>query len=188
LKGNILEATGKYFTGIEKKLRLCETPAPLTQLLLRREQFQGRILEPCVGRGAIADELIKEGYSDLELADIHDWGYSSETIIQNFLERKARTDNIITNPPYHLTMPIIKHALKLARLKVAMLIPLDREINCIAYCERIDWGLKALYICKQNIKWLNMIRSQRGITWFVFEKGYEGPTHRELITFNRRKN
>ena len=83
------------------------TPPEAVKKLLTAHDFKrGRILEPCVGGGHIANCL--SGYGDITALDITDRGYP-ETIIQDFLEWETdqRYDTIITNPPYMLAARFI---------------------------------------------------------------------------------
>ena len=90
------------------------TPPEAVRKLLAVHDFKqgGRILEPCVGAGHIANCL--SDYGDVTALDIVDRGYPG-TIIQDFLawETDQRYDTIITNPPYMLAARFITKCMSL---------------------------------------------------------------------------
>lgn len=96
-----------------------------TELLLAAEDFDGQIWDPACGYGTIPRACKAAGYSVIA-TDIVDRGYGQGG--QNFLafSRKlvAPVDNVICNPPFDLAEAFIDQALRFARKKVAMLLPL----------------------------------------------------------------
>jgi hypothetical protein len=93
------------------------TPAWVTEALLEKEKFKCEILEPASGDGSMATVIRAHGYW-VDEADIRRG--------QDFLDRKDWCWNIVTNPPYGKRMAeaFVRHALKLAFFKVAMLLPM----------------------------------------------------------------
>jgi len=51
-----------------------QTPSYVTEELLDNESFEGDILEPCCGKGAISIVFKEKGY-DIESSDLIDYGY-----------------------------------------------------------------------------------------------------------------
>lgn len=109
------------------------TPPQATQALLDVEFFGGSILEPACGLGDMS-KVIREHYqhyqeSSLLSADLIDRGWSGQDRTVDFLTLGSINhfgfDNVITNPPFNLALPFIEKALKVARNKVAMLLPLE---------------------------------------------------------------
>lgn len=105
-------------SGKTKRRRLddYETPPSDTQILLDNAVFAGPILEPACGSGRMTRVLADAGFkvkgSDIKQGD-------------DFLERtRIWRGDIITNPPYRdgLAEAFVRHALKLANGKVAMLL------------------------------------------------------------------
>lgn len=94
------------------------TPPEMTEALLSVERFQGRVLEPACGDGAMSRVLEDAGYS-VESLDLVDRGYGVGG--RDFLLERGPVENIVTNPPFKLVEPFIYHALSRATRKVAML-------------------------------------------------------------------
>ena len=95
-----------------------QTPYSITEQLLEVEKFEGNILEPSCGKGAISKVLTKHGF-DVTAQD-YDEGNGVD-----FLKFNKKFDNIITNPPFRLANEFVKHSLELANNKIAMLLPLN---------------------------------------------------------------
>lgn len=104
---------------------LYETPEDATRTLLRVEPLPHRIWEPAAGRGAISRLLIEAGHDvvrhDLVAYPGADEGIS--TPIDFLMERKAPegVEAIVTNPPYKLCDPFLRHALMLVPRVVVLL-------------------------------------------------------------------
>lgn len=104
------------------------TPPEVTQALL--DSPEGKILkampqrliwEPCVGDGAMANVLKKNGFQIIA-GDIVDRGYIG-TEIQDFVTaRWARSPVLITNPPYKIAAEFILHAHRLNVEYMALLL------------------------------------------------------------------
>lgn len=97
------------------------TPPRATRALLSVEAFGGRIWEPCAGRGDMADALRMAGH-DVHASTILS---GSPNIIggADFLQAdKLEAPNVVTNPPFKIAEPIIRRALDLGAVKVAMLL------------------------------------------------------------------
>lgn len=94
------------------------TPAWGTQALLNHVRFDGVILEPCCGDGAMAEVIIAAGY-DVTASDLVARGYGAQ---RDFLSISDSYENIITNPPFNVAEVLIDHALQIARGKVCFLL------------------------------------------------------------------
>lgn len=108
---------GKNFStnnlGQRKKSDFYETPYSVTQQLLDTECFEGLILEPAQGEGAIVSILNKNHLPCV--------GYDIE---KNFLTETQKYPNIITNPPFSIALEFILKAKEIAEHKIAFLLPL----------------------------------------------------------------
>jgi hypothetical protein len=113
---NYWQTRGYNRTDTENPRDFYPTPAHGTMALLRRETFSFSILEPASGNGAMAKVFRWWGH-EVEEADL-DRG-------EDFLRRKESCWSVVTNPPYGkgYAEKFVRQALKLARLKVAMLLP-----------------------------------------------------------------
>src|SRR4051812_15446492 len=102
----------------KQPLDLFATPSWVTDALLKVEQFDGPVWEPACGDDHMVDAL-RAGGLTVQGTDIASG--------VNFLRTNDfPCKNIITNPPFSLAEPFVRHALKLAEAnqgKVAMLLP-----------------------------------------------------------------
>ena len=94
------------------------TPAWGTFALLKYIQFDGKILEPCCGDGAMSEVLKSSGY-EVDSSDIIDRGYGE---CRDFLSITDTQDNIVTNPPFNIAANLINHSLNIANRKVCFLL------------------------------------------------------------------
>ena len=143
------------------------TPKEVTEALLRYESFDGGILEPCCGDGAIS-KVLKNGNYEVVSSDKFDYGYG---IKQDLFEIKERPANIITNPPFTQQQLVKKHLLGLTRKKLALLWYVKNLGNEVE--TKTSKNLKCVYVFNKKIEW---IETKLGwlFGWYVWEKGYEG--------------
>ncbi len=103
-------------------------PGWCVDLLLAVAPFAGSVWDPACGCGTIPKAFARIGQSCIG-SDLRDRGYGTAPI--DFLRRQARyggadtPDNIVCNPPYghgRSAEAFIRHALAIARRKVAMLV------------------------------------------------------------------
>jgi hypothetical protein len=89
----------------------------VTETLLDRVSFRGRVWEPAVGVGAMAQVLMARGYP-LVASDLIDHGFPP-TEQADFLQHLGllgdQPYSIVTNPPYHVAEAFIRHALRLTQ-------------------------------------------------------------------------
>lgn len=95
----------------------CE-PAWVVEGLLDRERFPGLSWDPSCGGGTIPKAMLARGLP-CHGSDLADRGYGTTGL--DFFRVTETTDNIVTNPPYGVIEPYIRHALTLAHSKVAIL-------------------------------------------------------------------
>ena len=93
-------------------------PAWVVDALLAVESFDGRSWDPCCGAGNIPRIMALWGQHCVG-SDIADRGYGQPADF--FSTECADIHNIISNPPYRLIEPFIRHALTKATYKVAIL-------------------------------------------------------------------
>lgn len=123
---------GKNFSGNTNKKRsksdFYQTPYSITRRLLEVEKFEGRILEPACGAGAITAILKEASYEDVT-------AYDKEELFggKDFLDETRKFDAIITNPPFSLAKEFILKACEVAP-RFAFLLPL----NYLHGKERLD--------------------------------------------------
>lgn len=160
------------------------TPFCLTRELLEREKFEGSILEPASGTGAIIKVLLEEGYNP-DFYDINDG--------TNFLEEKESYDNIITNPPFSLANEFILKAKELYNSKIAMLLPLNYLHGQTRYELEIFKQLKKVYIFTRYPMLTDTIREDGMIektgmqvyAWYVWSKSWQASPVIDWIDINK---
>lgn len=150
------------------------TPAWGTEALLVYEKFQGPILEPCCGDGAMAEVLKRHGYT-VHASDKFDHGYG---VKKDFFDIKNlyNTPNIVTNPPYKEAEQMIRHALSLSNdgkvcflLRLAFLEGQKRYYNLWS-----RYRLRRIHVFTERLSMYpkGSIQSTGGTTayaWFVWE-------------------
>lgn len=97
-------------------------PPSVVHALLDVEPFPGLTLDPSCGGGNIPKVFQGRGLSCLG-ADLHDRGYGVPGI--SIFDQHQMIDNIVTNPPFGIIEPYIRHALTITRRKVAVLASLN---------------------------------------------------------------
>lgn len=93
-------------------------PPSCVDALLDVEPLRGLSWDPSCGSGNIPRRMIARGLECVG-SDIEDRGYGEPNV--DFFEADRHVANIISNPPYGLIEPYIRHALGLAERKVCIL-------------------------------------------------------------------
>ena len=144
-----------------------QTPQYVTEALLERESFEGGILEPCCGAGAISKVLLASGYSVTSL-DKNDYGYGSQ---RDLFTINEPFDNVVTNPPFTQVAPVCRHLLNVYQKKMALFFYVK---NIGTFLEsNTSKELKTVYILNQKIDWVETKLGWK-FAWYIWEKGYEG--------------
>lgn len=122
-RANVFRTMGATsFVGNREENDFYATEPKATELLLEKEVFNKDILEPCAGMGHIRDVLVSNGYNvtatDLIYRGVDDIKQEDVFNIKEF------NGDIITNPPYKIALPILKHCLDIIPTgnKVAMFL------------------------------------------------------------------
>lgn len=176
-------ATHRRIVSKEKSGTLYQTPAWATEALLKEEEFEGDILEPCCGKLAIVDVLRKHGYS-VTYSDIVDYypNQNNNQIIVDFFDIDDQFPNIITNPPFSIAEEVFHHAYKIAQRKICLLLRLAFLEGSGRY-ERIfkDNAPQRIYVFSERVTMYpdGEERASGGTTayaWFVWDKIGKTPT------------
>ena len=191
LKGTSLVGTSTSRDRVENDYYATQ-PSSVEDLLLK-ENVHGRVLEPCVGGGHIAD-VLKTVADRVDCTDLVDRGYDG-TVVLDFLEQNVSPiyDWVVTNPPYKLAQDFIEQSLRATKdgghvamfLKIQFLEGNKRKL----FFE--DTPPKTVYVFSKR---QNPLRNgepldEKGkpwsttmcFSWFVWEKGYSGKTTIEWI-------
>lgn len=162
-----------------------QTPYSMTRQLLEVENFEGNILEPCCGAGAIV-KVLKDYDKSVDYCDLNN-EFSLTGVFKNFKDfindDFDRYDNVITNPPYSLAKEFILKAKQITNNKIAMLLPLNYLHGVTRYNEiYLDrkFPLKAVYIfCRygmleETIRDDGTYRTGMMVyAWYVWDKSYK---------------
>jgi hypothetical protein len=169
-------------------------PPWCVELFLDEESFEGEVLDPCCGGGTIVSALLARGIN-ARGSDIEDRGFGE---VRDFLSITEPVDNIMVNFPYKHVTEFTRHALTLARCKVAVLAHVNfwcgRDRNLL-FRERPP---AYFYPCSDRPSMPpgepNVPRDQFGALiqpessggtmdygWWVFIRGYGGPTITKLL-------
>jgi hypothetical protein len=90
------------------------------ELMLDVESFEGEVLDPCCGSGTIPSVCLSRGIP-ARGSDIVDRGFGE---VRDLFSITEPVDNIISNVPYRIAEQCVRHILKLARRKVALILPM----------------------------------------------------------------
>ena len=161
--------------------------------LLLKENVHGRVLEPCVGGGHIAD-VLKTVADRVDCTDLVDRGYDG-TVVLDFLEQNVSPiyDWVVTNPPYKLAQDFIEQSLRATKdgghvamfLKIQFLEGNKRKL----FFEETPPKTVYVFSKRQNPLRNGEALDEKGkpwsstmcFAWFVWEKGYSGKTTIEWI-------
>lgn len=158
------------------------TEPKATELLLEKETFNKNILEPCAGMVHIRDVLVSHGY-DVTATDLIYRGVD-DIKQEDVFNIKEFNGDIITNPPYKIALPILKHCLdiiptgnKVAMfLKVLFLEGKERKKFFEENPPKVIYVASGRLNCAKNEDFEKYTSSAVAYAWFVFEKGYKGDT------------
>lgn len=158
----------------------CTHPDAVRGLLeIENLDFDVPIWECCDGLGHISDTLEQTGYK-VRRSDLHTRGRNIEHI--DFLAQNEVWDgNIITNPPYRNASGFVRHALECVSdghfvamwLRILFLESMERKklfaehppVRVWISSRRIPCGKEGVFGA-----------SAQGFAWFIWQKGYYGPT------------
>ena len=112
------QIVGSNITGDRADHDFYPTPPEAVDSLLKIEKFNGEIWECACGDGAISNVLLKHGYKVFS-SDLVDRGFG--TVNHDFLTSQLKSDNIITNPPFNLSLEFALKALQCVKNKAVFL-------------------------------------------------------------------
>lgn len=151
------------------------TPVEVIEALLDREEFFGEVWEPASGDDRIVDALKRRGIdavgTDIQSGD-------------DFFKTRRTPECIITNPPYSHATEFVARSFRLAKHKVAMLLPLE-FLTGVGRYQKIwtstEFGLKSMYVFPRRIQFIKGASPPNSHVWFVWEKGHVGPPKLEHV-------
>ena len=160
------------------------TPAYAVEELLKRESFNGNIWECACGEGDISNVLIKNGFETIS-TDLVYRGYGEQL---DFLSSDLIVDNIITNPPYKISLDFVLKSKKQCKKKIAMFLKtvwLESEIRYNMF-QDTEFPLKTVYqFSKRVTLYKGGVKMKNGgmvaYAWYVWDKDYVGKPTIEWI-------
>ncbi len=170
--------------GSRRKNDFYPTPKYVTDMLLDRITFEGKIWEPACGDGAISKELIARGY-DVKSTDLNDYDYGTPGL--DFLKSLEQYDNIVTNPPFNLSTKFALHGLNLVRKKLVLfnkLTFLEGKIRRNKLFNQNKLEKVIVFSERLNFAFPDEKGGKGGMlafAWFVFDKNYNGEARIEWI-------
>ena len=168
------------------------TEPKATEVLLENETFNPEIWEPACGEGYMSKVLESAGYKV----------YSSDLIYRGYGDPKPFdflkdgpvefNGDIITNPPYKYAKEFVERALNTVKTgnKVAMFLKLTflesktRKELFRKYPPKVVYVSSSRLQCAKNgdfVKYGKGVGTAVAYAWYVWEKGYQGPTQLKWI-------
>jgi hypothetical protein len=168
-------------THAERGDDLYETPACAVQALLEVEPLPTKIWEPACGPGAIVRVLLENGH-EVVASDITDFGWGH--VVRDFLDLPDPQVPfpIVTNPPYQLAEKFVRKALAMSPLVIMLLrlafLESQRRTDILE-----NSGLARVHVFRKRLPMMHRAgwagpkaSSAMPFAWFVWERGYAGPT------------
>ena len=158
------------------------TDPKAVDLLLEQETFSTDIWECACGEGHLSERLEDYGYNVLS-TDIIDRGYGRGDV--DFLKQTYNfKGDIITNPPYKYAKEFVYKALELVDdgskvamfLKVLFLESKSRRELFKKHPPKTIYISSSRLMCAKNGDFERSPSSAVAYAWYVWEKGYKGPT------------
>lgn len=171
-----------------RKSDLYETPYSMTSQLLDVVVFKGSIFEPSCGKGAIVKVLKKRGYKNIRYSDL-DTGH-------DFLKYKGDKFNcVVTNPPFSLAYEFLLKAKKVAKKKIAFLLPLNYLHGIQRYegwYSNVKFKLKYVYVFVRAPMFGDKLRKDGKyrtgmmvMAWYIWSRKYSGDPKIRWINNNK---
>lgn len=152
-------------------------PEWCSQRLFQVEPFVQEVWDPACGFGRICESAHAAGHAVVG-TDIVDRGYSHGSV--DFLKADNVRANIVSNPPFDIFQDFARHALKLARNKVA-LIWLVPRLNAARWLAETPLARVWLLTPRPSMPPGHTITAgqkpgggTQDFCWLVWEQGYRG--------------
>lgn len=159
-------------------------PAWCVEALIDAEGFTGSVWDPAAGGGNIARVFRDRGHvaigTDIVKRDHEIIGHFDFTD-PDWLPDGTLRDNIVSNPPFNLAEEFVRRALQLARLKVAMLLPLTFLESTGRLALWAKTPLARVLVSAPRISMppggmaVKAEGGKKAFAWFVWRHGYRGP-------------
>jgi hypothetical protein len=163
-----------------------ETPVCAVEALLRVEAVPHLVWEPACGPGAIVDVLRARGHT-VFASDAVDYGWGHE--VGDFFAYCGEMQCIVTNPPYQRAEEFVKHAISCSPLVIMLLrlafLESERRTKILEHS-----GLARVHLFRNRLPMMHRrgwdgpkASSAMPFAWYVWERGYKGPTTIDRISW-----
>lgn len=173
-------AGGKRGSGSERPRQHGDwypTPDEVTEVVMPHLRLEGDVSEPCCGDGSLARVIERHGHKVIG-TDLYDRGYGighgKEFDVLKM--KRLLAPNVVTNPPFKIAGPIIRHLLSLEPETMALLLKASFwhaksrlalfEHNPPAKIVALTW----------RPDFLNLKRPTMEVIWCIWRRGHNGPT------------
>jgi|HigsolmetaAR202D_1030399.scaffolds.fasta_scaffold00096_11 Dimethyladenosine transferase (rRNA methylation) len=175
---------GRRGNGVERPRQHLDwypTPPDCTEALLDRIHLKGPVWEPCCGDGSLARVMEARGLKVIG-TDLFDRGYGEgHGDAYDILKvTELLADEVVTNPPFNIAAPIIRHLLSLRPRTLALLLKSSfwhASSRAALFHEHPPSRIIAL---TWRPDFLGLKRPAMEVIWTVWERDHEGPTAYEL--------
>lgn len=183
-------------TELARAAEMYETPDWAAESILDSELLTPFVVDPCCGRGVLAEAARRRGYG-VHALDLHNWGYPLGDHGIDFLTWRAPQGefSVFMNPPFSKAVEFVRHSLDLGARKIVC-------FQRFAWWESGDrrqfWAScppARIHICRTRADcWRIDIppaerkgrSSPTAHAWFVWERGH--PPAATLGHIDRRKS
>ena len=160
------------------------TPSYAVEELLKRENFIGNIWECACGEGDISEVFKNKGFEVIS-TDLIDRGYGKQL---DFLKSDLMADNIITNPPYKISLDFVLKAKMQCKSKIAMFLKtvwLESDARYEMFQDK-EFPLKTIYQFSKRVSLYKNGKKMKNsgmiaYAWYVWDKDYIGKPTVEWI-------
>lgn len=148
------------------------TPEWATEALFTVEKFNGVILEPAAGNGAMSKVI--EKYNTVISKDIV-YGH-------NFMAETSSYDNIVTNPPFKLALQFVRKGKQVSQNKLALFLKLsflEGKARKQMF-EENDFPLARVHVFSKRVTFHpegiedKKRRGTMAFAWFVWDRSHTG--------------
>jgi hypothetical protein len=178
---------------VERQFDCYETPACAVEALLRVEKLPHFVWEPACGPGAIVRVLEAHGH-EVGATDVVDYGWGHRVLDFLTIDNTAQkpwnyTQAVVTNPPYQLAEKFVRQALLCSPLVIMLLrLAFLESVRRTKILEQS--GLARIHVFRNRLPMMHRrgwdgkkASSAMPFAWFVWERGYTGPTTIDRISW-----
>lgn len=164
-------AGGNPASGERQKDDFYPTPSEVTRALLAVESFTGPIWEPACGDDTMADDLRTGGYRVVS-TDLNPRGHGVKLDFLTVRPRKVA--NIVTNPPFDLSVEFIEQGMAMNPDKMAFILKATYWHALTRQSLYQKYKPARIYPLTWRPDFLGLGRPTMEVQWCVWERGSIG--------------